>query len=128
MNRDPLDKSAIVLGIGGLVCPVFTFVTSSNNNFVKVEGPALLVFPLLGLVALAGGFTGRRPLVVVAGVAYLLAAVVQLAQFGRDTNWLEGNGSTFALLMALGIGLVVVGLSKPLPPAPEGKGSAAAPR
>lgn len=111
MMRSPLDRAALALGAGGVISDVFALGTSSNNNFVPVHGPALLVFPVLGAVAVAGGLTGRRALVVMAAVGYLVVAVVQLAQFGRSTNWLGGNGSTFALLAAWGAGLLIVGLT-----------------
>ena len=112
MTRDPYDRAAVALGAGGVASVVFALSTSSNNNFVAVHGFGLLVFPLLGAVALAGGLTGRRVLVLVAGGLYAAAALLQLVQFGRDPNWLGGNGSTFALLAAWGVGLLVVGLAR----------------
>ncbi|MBA2558621.1 MAG: hypothetical protein H0V07_01810 [Propionibacteriales bacterium] len=111
MTRNPLDQAAATLGAAGIASVLFTLATSSNNNFVKVEGAGLLVFPVLGLCALVGGLTGRRILVRVAGATYAVAAILQLAQFGRSTNLLDGNGSTFALLLALGLGLLVVGFA-----------------
>ena len=57
------------------------------------------------------GATALRPLVLVAGAGYAVATVLQLVQFGRSTNWLNGNGSTFVLLLGLAVGLLVVGLS-----------------
>lgn len=130
MTRHPLDQAAATLGAAGVASVVFSLTTSSNNNFVKVTGAGLLVFPLLGLCALAGGLTGRRILVRLAGVAYVAAAVLQLAQFGRSTNWLGGIGSTFALLLALGLGLLVVGFAPRTDrtePAAEGPQRAAPP-
>ncbi len=112
MNRDPLDRAAIVLGTSGIVSLLFALTTSSNNNFVLVHGLGLVVFPALGVVAIAGGILGARTFVLVAGVGYMLAAVLQLVQFGQSTNWLGGNGSTFALLLAYGVGLVVVGVAQ----------------
>lgn len=112
MTRDRFDRAAIVLGAGAVLSLVFALTTSSNNNFVKVQGIALLIFPLLGLVAILGGVTGRRPVVLSAGVLFALSAVLQLVQFGRSTNWIGGNGSTFALLLAFGVGLMVVATAK----------------
>jgi hypothetical protein len=37
---------------------------------------------------------------------------LQLVQAGRTTNWLDGNGSTVALLLGLGTGLLVSGLAR----------------
>lgn len=121
MTRHPLDQAAAALGAAGIASLVFSLATSSNNNFVKVQGAALVVFPVLGACALVGGLMGLRILVRLAGAAYLAAAILQLAQFGRSTNWLDGLGSTYALLLALGIGLLVVGF------APRADGDVSAP-
>ncbi|MEJ7707053.1 MAG: hypothetical protein WKF82_07080 [Nocardioidaceae bacterium] len=111
MTRHPFDQAAMTLGLAGIASLVFSLTTSSNNNFVLVQGPGLLIFPLLGLCALVGGAIGVRMVVRLAGAAYAAAAILQLAQFGRSTNWIQGNGSTFALLLALGVGLLVVGFT-----------------
>ncbi len=111
MTRHPLDQAATTLGVAGVASLVFSLATSSNNNFVTMQGAALIVFPVLGICALVGGITGLRILVRLAGAAYVAAAILQLVQFGRHTNWLDGSGSTFALLLALGIGLLVVGFA-----------------
>ncbi len=113
MTRDRFDRAAIVLGGGAVLSLVFALTTSSNNNFVKVQGVALLIFPLFGLVAVLGGLTGRRPVVLASGVLFVLSGVLQLVQFGHSINWIGGNGSTFALLLAFGIGLLVVATAKP---------------
>ena len=113
MTRDRFDRAAIALGGGAVLSLVFALTTSSNNNFAKVQGVALVIFPVLGLLAIFGGVTGRRPVVLTAGVLFVLSAVLQLVQFGRSTNWIDGNGSTFALLLAFGVGLLVVATAKP---------------
>jgi hypothetical protein len=101
-------QATLALGTLGVLAPVFALSTSSNNNFVAVQGLALAVFPVLGLVAIVGGLTRRRVVIAVAGAGYALAALVQLVQFGRDTNWLGGSGSTFSLLLALAVGLLLM--------------------
>ncbi|MDQ3484487.1 MAG: hypothetical protein M3445_03620 [Actinomycetota bacterium] len=106
-TRSPRDQAALALGLVGLISPLFALSTSSNNNFVLVEDLALLVFPALGLIAVAGALTARRTLILVSGVGFALAALLQLIQFGRATNWLGGNGSTFSLFMALAVGLMI---------------------
>jgi len=111
MTRHPLDQAATTLGVAGVASLVFSATTSSNNNFVTMQGAGLIVFPVLGLCAVVGGITGRRILVRLAGAGYGAAAILQLAQFGRSTNWIDGSGSTFALLLALAIGLLVVGFA-----------------
>lgn len=102
-------RAAVALGVLGLVTPGFALSTSSNNNFVLVQGLALVVFPVLGLIAIVGGLIGQRALIAAAGSAYGIAALVQLVQLGRSTNWLDGNASTFSLLLALAVGLLFTG-------------------
>lgn len=104
------SRSALALGVLGLTAPAFALTTSSNNNFVLVEGLALAVFPVLGLLAVVGALIGRRAVVAVAGAGYAAAALIQLVQLGLDTNWLDGSASTFALLLALAVGLLITGL------------------
>lgn len=117
-RTDPAGRAALALGVTGLVSPLFALSTSSNNNFVLVQSLGIVVLPLLGLLAVVGVVVARRPLVLLAGAGFAVAAVLQLVQFGRATNWLGGNGSTFSLLMALGIGLLVVAVAPIGSPAP----------
>lgn len=119
MRSDALGRAALALGAAGVASPVFALSTSSNNNFVPVQNLGLVVFPALGMVAILGVALAQRLFVVLAGAGFALAAFVQLLQFGRSTNWLDGNGSTFSLLMALGIGLLMVGLTPSSPPSDE---------
>ena len=47
-----------------------------------------------------------------AGVGFLIAAVVQLVLLeGGSSGFLGGNASTFSLWLALGVGLIAVGLA-----------------
>jgi hypothetical protein len=96
MTSNPFDRAALTLGAVGVVSPVFALSTSSNNNFVLVRDASLVVLVILGACAVIGGATALRPLVLVAGAGYAVATVLQLVQFGRSTNWLNGNGSTFS--------------------------------
>lgn len=115
-GQSPRNQAALALGLVGLISPVFALSTSSNNNFVLMQNLALLVYPVLGLFAVAGALTARRILILVSGAGFGLAALLQLIQFGRATNWLGGNGSTFSLFMALGIGLLVASTLAPTSP------------
>lgn len=116
-HTEPLGRAAMALGGIGIISPVFALSTSSNNNFVLVQNLGLVVFPVLGLVAVLGVALTQRVFVILAGAGFVVASLIQLLQFGRATNWLDGNGSTFSLLMALGIGLLTVGFtaSNPAP-------------
>jgi hypothetical protein len=110
----PGGRAVLALGAVALASPLFALSTSSNNNFVLVRGLGLVVLPLLGLVAILGAVTSRTPIVLLASAGSLAAAGLQLLQFGRSPNWLGGNGSTFSLLLALGVGLLVAALA-PIP-------------
>ena len=107
MAGSPSTRPALALGALGVIAPAFALTTSSNNNFVLVQGLAIAVFVVLGLVAIVGGLTGLRAVIAAAGAAYGVAALVQLVQLGRSTNWLDGNASTFALLLAFAVGLLI---------------------
>ncbi len=107
------DKGAIALGVLGVVSPVFHLLdNSSKTNFVAVDGLGLWTFVVLGLVAIVGGVTHRAIVVSAAGAAFAVTAVIQLVQFGRSTNYFDGNGSTFSLMFALALGLLVLGLNR----------------
>lgn len=107
------DKGAIALGILGVLAPVFHLLDgSAKTNFVAANGLGLWTFVVLGLVAIVGGVTHRAVVVTATGAVFAVTAVIQLIQFGRSTNWFEGNGSTFSLMFALALGLLVLGLNR----------------
>ncbi len=105
-----LDAAAVALGVAGIACCLFTLPSETQYRLVRVEGAGLVALLLLSVLAVAGGRTHRRPLIVVAGAGFAAAAVLQLVQFGRGTNWLSGDGSTFSLFLGLGAGLLTLGL------------------
>ena len=118
MSENAFDRAALLLGAVAVLSPAFRLSTSSNNNFVSMGNGAIMVAVLLGLLALAGGYASQPMLVVGAGAGFALAALVQLVQLPLSSNWLDGSGSTFALFLALAIGLVVTGVVGPRAPAP----------
>jgi len=127
-RTEPSGRAALALGVVGVISPAFALTTSSNNNFVLVQGLGLVVFPVLGLVAVLGVAMAKRLIVILAGAGFALAALVQLTQLGRSPNWLDGNGSTFSLLMALGIGLLATALTPSVPSADEAPAMKGTPR
>jgi hypothetical protein len=117
VNRDHddarrLDGAAAALGLAALACALFTLPSATQYRLVRVEGAGLVALLVLGLVAVAGGRLGRPIPVVVAGAGFLAAAVLQLVQLGRGTNWLSGDGSTFSLFLGFGVGLLTLGLTR----------------
>jgi hypothetical protein len=107
-----LNRAALVLGVGALACGVFALTDAVQYRFVRLDGPSLPTLLVLAIVAIAGGWLGHRLLVVAAGAGFLAAAVLQLIQLGGQPNWLRGDGSTFSLFLGLGVGLLVVGLTR----------------
>ncbi|MCI0689765.1 MAG: hypothetical protein L0Y54_21385 [Sporichthyaceae bacterium] len=105
-----LNRAALVLGVGTVASSVLGFPGPIQFRLVRLGGLAVAVLLVIGALAVVAARLGRRGLVAAAGVGLLAAAGLQLAQLGRDTNWLGGDGSTFSLLFSLGIGLTVVGL------------------
>lgn len=118
--RSQLDRAAIALGVAGVVSPLYAVATS----FARIQGAALAVIPALGICAIVGGLLSRW-VVVAAGAAFAALAVLQLAQLGRTTNWLDGDASTFAIVLALAAGLLAVGLASRTNAAPVKAGAGA---
>ncbi|WP_026454144.1 Rv1678 family membrane protein [Saccharomonospora iraqiensis] len=113
MNGGRLDRAAVALGAGGLLTFVFTFSDGAYRpyDFLQIQGVGLIVILALSAVGLLGGLLRKRLLVLVSGVAFAAATVLQLVQAGRSPNWLEGDGSTLSVLLALAAGLLAVGLA-----------------
>jgi hypothetical protein len=106
--RSALDRAALALGAVSLVSVVFV-VLRGDWDFVRVRGWAVAVAAVLGAVAMVAGWAARPALAAGAGIAFLAAAVVQLVAWAAGDTWLGGDGSTIALWLGLGIGLVTVG-------------------
>ena len=82
---------------------------------------------VLGLVAIAAGLLAERTLMLAAGAGFLLAATVQLVTLsGGDSGFLGGNTSTFLLWLALGAGLIALGMVPRPEPAEETAGATSA--
>jgi hypothetical protein len=65
---------------------------------------------ILAVVAVTGGVLTIRPIVLVAGAGFLVAAVLQVVQLSLGgTNTLGGDGSTVGLCLGFAVGLLAVG-------------------
>jgi hypothetical protein len=105
-----LNRAAIVLGMVSIVSAGFMFV-HGTFQIIQIGAIGLVVALVLGLLAVAAGFLSEGTLMVVCGLGFLLAAAVQLAQLaGGSSGLLGGNASTFSLWLALGVGLIAVGM------------------
>lgn len=98
-------------GLSAAAAGSMVFILAPSNDavrLVKVTLVAALVLLVVAVLGVLGARTGRSVLYLAAGGLALAAAVVQLVQFGRSTNWVGGNGSTAALLAGLGIGFCMM--------------------
>ncbi|WP_426996992.1 Rv1678 family membrane protein [Pseudarthrobacter sp. N5] len=113
MSGRRFDRPVLVLGVAALLGSLFAFSTGgpAPADLIHVRGAGLIVIVALGVLAVLGGVLRRRVLVIVAGAAFVAAAVIQLLQAGQAVNWLGGDGSTLALMGGLGLGLLAVGLT-----------------
>ena len=73
-------------------------------RIVRVTAPVVAVLLVVAALGALGTATHRSVAYVLAAGVALVAALVQITQFGRDTNWLGGNGSTSSFLTALALG------------------------
>jgi hypothetical protein len=111
VTRRQFDRAAVTLGAAGVLAAVFVLTDGDPWQLVRIRAVAAILTTVLGGMAIAGGLAGRAALVLAAGAGYLIAALLQLAQFGRDTNWVGGSGSTVSYFLGLGVGLVVITLA-----------------
>lgn len=110
-THDTLDRAALVLGLVSVVSAVFVFV-HGTFQLVQIGAAGLVVALVLGLLAVVGGWLDERTLMLAAGAGFLIAAVVQLVLLeGGSSGFLGGNASTFSLWLALGVGLIAVGMA-----------------
>lgn len=107
-------RAALILGIGAVASGVFSLFDDVRYRLVRLSGAGLVVLLLLGVLAIVASLLANRRMVAAAGAGFVVAAVLQLAQLGRATNWLRGDGSTVSLFLGLGVGLLVLGLT-PVP-------------
>ncbi|MBA3279211.1 MAG: hypothetical protein H0U22_10925 [Geodermatophilaceae bacterium] len=93
------------LSAGAAVSIVLILAPSNDAvRLAKVTPIAALVLLVVAVLGVLAARTGQAALYLAAGGLALVAAVLQLVQFGQDTNVIGGNGSTAALLAGFGIG------------------------
>ena len=109
-----IRRAALVLGVGAVAAGVFALFDAVQYRLVRLAGPGLVLLLLLGALAIVASRLADRRVIAGAGAGFLVAAVLQFAQLGRASNWLQGDGSTVSLFLGLGIGLLILGLT-PVP-------------
>lgn len=98
-------------GLSAAAALSIVLILAPGNDAVRIAkvGPLVAVVLLLvAVVGVLGARMGQTALYLAAGGLAVAAGFLQLVQFGRTPNWLEGNGSTAALLVGLGIGFLAL--------------------
>ena len=98
-------------GLSAAAAVSILFLLAPSNDAVRLIQIGAVAAVILLIVAVLGALsarTGKAALYLATGLLALAAAVLQLIQFGRDTNWIGGNGSTVAWLAGLGIGFTAL--------------------
>jgi len=98
-------------GLSAAAAVSILFLLAPSNDAVRLIQIGAVAAVILLIVAVLGALsarTGKAALYLATGLLALAAAVLQLIQFGRDTNWIGGNGSTVAWLAGLGIGFAAL--------------------
>lgn len=111
-ERGRLDRATIALGLLALAMAATT-VLRGELDF-RIRGAGLVVTLALGAVAIAAGWLRQRLLALAAGLGFLAAAVLQIAQLDGSAERVEhgvlgGNAATFAVWLGLGVGLAGLG-------------------
>ncbi|MCV2490826.1 hypothetical protein OF117_15830 [Geodermatophilus sp. YIM 151500] len=100
-----VTRGGYALAVAAVVAVLFVFAPRTDAiRFVAVTVPVVVVLLVVAAVGAAASRASSTVLMAVAAGIAVAAAVLQQAQFGRDPNWLGGNGSTAAFLGALGLG------------------------
>lgn len=94
-------------GLSAAAAVSILFILAPSNDavqLIRIGAVAAVILLILAVLGALSARAGQPVLYLAIGLLALAAAVLQLIQFGRDTNWLGGNGSTVAWLAGLGIG------------------------
>lgn len=109
--REAADRAAMWLGAAAIASLVFLFPLR-ELKFLLLPDVAIPVLIGFGLVAVVAGWLRSKLLTFVAGGGFGLAAVVYLVlQTNGDPLVKDSNGSTFSLLLGLGVGLLALALT-----------------
>ena len=98
-------------GLSAAAAVSILFLLAPSNDAVRliqIGAVAAVILLILAVLGALSARTGKAALYLATGLLALAAAVLQLIQFGRDTNWIGGNGSTIAWLAGLGIGFAAL--------------------
>ena len=105
--RSSYDKAAIALGVAALAS-LASLALSGDLRFVLLDGAAIIVTVVLGLLAILAGVASLSSLARVTGAVFVAAAVLQVVLVSLRETWLGGSTSTSALWLGLGVGLLAI--------------------
>jgi hypothetical protein len=109
--QDTLNRAALGLGLASIAAVIFVFDGLGDFRFMRISGASIAIALILGALACVAAWLARPVLAVVAGAAFLVAALLQLISTATGNDWLGASLSTMSFWLGLGIGLLVVGLA-----------------
>jgi hypothetical protein len=108
---EQVDRAAAGLGVAAAAATLLAVPRQTPWHLVGLGGVGYTVVLVLAAIAVVGGLTRLRLLVMLAGLGFLAATVLQLVQLSNGhTNTLGGDLSTVSLLAGFAVGLLVLGL------------------
>lgn len=109
MSVTTFDRAAVVMGTASIASVVFGIEGLGDFRFVWLSGVSIVVALVLGLLALLAGALARPALAIMAGIAFVAAAIVQVVSAATGNDWLGADLAATSLWLGLGVGLLVVG-------------------
>jgi uncharacterized membrane protein len=97
------------VGVASVVSAVFVVTRGDPWQLVKMTAVTAPVAVVLGLVACLAARRANPSWQAAVGAAYLLAALVVLAELAFGFSLTDGSASTFSLWLGLGLGLAGAG-------------------
>ena len=104
--------AAWLFGLAGFAASVSRAATSPRGGsalgLLTLNQAGALITGVLATIALFGVAMKMADVVVGAGAGFAGAAVIQLVQLGRASNWFGGDGATVALFATAAVGLLIL--------------------
>ncbi len=104
--------AAWLVGLAGFASSINRAPTADEGavvlSLMQVNQVGALLTGVLAMIALFGVFFRVGDLVVGAAVGFSGAAIIQVAQLGRTTNWFGGDASTLTFFATVAVGLLVL--------------------
>jgi hypothetical protein len=105
------DVATMAIGLAS-VASLVSLLLNGDLRFAAMQGAAIGVAVVLGVLAILAGAVMQPRLAAAVGLMFLAAAVLQVILVTLRETWLGGNTATAALWLGLGIGLLVLGVSR----------------